>query len=79
MRRRDPRMFPDAAALRQAIESRALKRKLAIKRTAIQKTPHPGTWPHFVASRAAQRDARAIRLLQRPERERGRINEEREL
>jgi hypothetical protein len=46
---------------------------------AIQKTWHPGTWRHFVASRAARRDARAIRLLGRRERERGRISEEREL
>jgi hypothetical protein len=66
-------------ALRQTIETRALKRKLAIQRKAIQKTWHPGTWRHFVASRAAHRDARAIRLLQRRERERGRSNEEREL
>ena len=29
----------------------------------IQKTPHPGTWRHFVATRAAERDARAIQLL----------------
>ena len=58
-------------ALRQAIESRALRRNLANQRKAIQKTPHPGTWRHFVASRAADRDARAIRLLQRRERQRG--------
>jgi len=66
-------------ALRQTIETRALKRKLAIQRKATQKTWHPGTWRHFVASRAAERDARAIRLLQRREREWGRISEEREL
>ena len=40
-------------ALRQTIETRTLKRKLAIQRSAIQKTRHPGTWRHFVASRAA--------------------------
>ena len=39
-------------ALRQTIEARALKRRLTIQRTAIQKTWHPGTWRHFVASRA---------------------------
>ena len=66
-------------ALRQAIESRALKRKLANQRKAIQKSAHPGTWRHFVASRAAQRDLRTVRLLPRRERERGRSDEEREL
>jgi hypothetical protein len=66
-------------ALRQTIETRALKRKLAIQRSAIQKTWHPGTWHHFVATRAAERDARAIRLVQRRERERDRFSEEREL
>ena len=43
----------------------------------IQKTWHPSTWRHFVASRAAQRGARAIRQVQQRERERDR--EEREL
>lgn len=76
---RDRKRLSQQLALRRAIESRALKRKLAVQRKAIQKTPHPGTWRHFVASRAAQRDARAIRILQRPERELGRSNEEREL
>jgi hypothetical protein len=66
-------------ALRQTIETRTLKRKLAIQRSAIQKTWHPGAWRHFVARRAAERDARAIRLLPRRERERGRSDEEREL
>jgi hypothetical protein len=66
-------------ALRQTIETRALKRKLAIQRSAIQKTWHPGTWHHFVATRAAERDARAIRLVQRRERERDRFSDEREL
>jgi hypothetical protein len=41
-------------ALRQTIETRTLKRKLAIQRNAIQKTWHPGTWRRFVASRAAR-------------------------
>jgi hypothetical protein len=76
---RDRKRLSQQLALRQAIESRALKRKLAVQRKAIQKTPHPGTWRHFVASRAAQRDARAIRLRKRRERERGRSGEEREL
>jgi hypothetical protein len=51
----------------------------SLARKAIQKTWHQGTWPHFVASPAAQRDARAIRLVQRRERERDRFSEEREL
>ena len=76
---RDRKRLSQQLGLRQAIESRALKRKLAVQRKAIQKTPHPGTWRHFVASRAAQRDARAIRLRKRRERERGRSGEEREL
>ncbi len=67
---RDRKRLLEQLALRQAIESRALKRTLAAQRRAIQKTPHPGTWRHFVASRAADRDARAIRLLQRRERQR---------
>ncbi|MBW2191328.1 MAG: relaxase/mobilization nuclease domain-containing protein, partial [Deltaproteobacteria bacterium] len=56
--------------LRQTIETRALKQKHATERRGIQQTPHPGTWRHFVASRAAQRDGRAIRLLRRRERQR---------
>jgi hypothetical protein len=43
------------------------------------RTPHPGTWHHFVATRAAERDARAIRLLKSRQRERDRSGEEREL
>jgi hypothetical protein len=61
-------------ALRQGIESRTLKRKLANQRKAIQKSPHPGSWRHFVASRAAHGDARAIRLL--PQRELDRSHED---
>ena len=57
------------------IESWLLKRTLAVQRWAVQKTPHPGSWRHFVASRAAHCDARAIRLLRRRERARGRCNE----
>jgi hypothetical protein len=66
-------------ALRQTIETRALKRKLAIQRKAIQKAWHPGTWRHFVATRAAERDDRAIRLTHRRQRERGGFDQEREL
>jgi hypothetical protein len=64
---------------RQTIETRALKQKHATERRGIQQTLHPGTWRHFVATRAAQRGARATLLLRRRERERGRCNEEREL
>jgi len=67
----DRKRLSQQLALRQAIEARALRRTLANQRKAIQKSPHPGTWRHFVASRAASRDARAIRLLQRRERQRG--------
>lgn len=66
--RRDREQLLQQLALRQAIEARALKRKLAIQRKAIQKIWHPGTWPGFVATRAAERDARAIRLVQQRER-----------
>ncbi len=65
-------------AFRKTMEGRVLKRKLAIQRTAIQKTWHPGTWRHFVASRAAERDARAVRLTRARERNRSRSDEERE-
>ena len=68
---RDRKRLSQQLALRQAIESRTLRRKLASQRKAIQKSPHPGSWRHFVASSAANRDARAIRLLQRRERQRG--------
>jgi hypothetical protein len=67
---RDRKRLSQQLALRQAIESRALRRKLANQRQAIRKSPHPGTWRHFVASRAAHGDARAIRLLPRREQER---------
>jgi hypothetical protein len=67
---RDRKRLSQELALRQAIESRALSRKLANQRKAIQKSPHPGSWRHFVASRAASRDARAIRLVQHREQER---------
>jgi hypothetical protein len=76
---RDRKRLSQQLGLRQAIESRALRRQLAVQRRAIQKTPHPGTWRHFVASRAAHRDTRALRLLRRRDRERGRSDEEREL
>jgi hypothetical protein len=61
---RDRKRLLKQLALRQAIESRALKRKLANQRKAIQKSTHPGTWRHFVAGRDACSDARAIRREQ---------------
>jgi hypothetical protein len=67
---RDRKRLSQQLALRQAIESRTLRRKLANQRKAIQKSPHPGSWRHFVASRASHGDARAIRLLPRREQER---------
>ena len=76
---RDRKRLSQQLALRQVIESRALKRKLAVQRKAIQKTPHPGSWRHFVASRALDRDARAIRLLSRRDRKRDDPEQEREL
>lgn len=63
--------------LRQTIETRALKQKHATQRWGIQKTPHPGTWRHFVASRAARGDGRAVRLLRRRHQERDRSDQER--
>jgi hypothetical protein len=75
----DKKRLTKQLALRQGIDVRNLRRRLAAQRKAIQKTPHPGTWRHFVASRVADRDARAIRLLQRRERDRGRCNEVREV
>jgi hypothetical protein len=66
-------------ALRQAIDARRLRCRLAAQRKAVQKTPHPGSWRHFVATRAAHRDARVIRLVQQRERERDRSSDEREL
>ncbi len=76
---RDRKRLSQQLALRKAMESRALKRKLAVQRKAIQKTPHPGTWRHFLASRAASRDARAIRLVRRREQERSHEDHERGL
>jgi len=76
---RDRKQLLRQLALRQTIETRALKRKLAVQRKAIQKTWHPGTWRHFVATRAVERGARAIRLVQQRERERDRSSDEREL
>ena len=67
----DKKRLRKQLALRQCIDVRNLKRRLAAQRKAIQKTAHPGTWRHFVASRAADRDTRAIQLLQRRERHRG--------
>jgi hypothetical protein len=67
---RDKKRLSQQLAFRQAIESRTLRRKLANQRRTIQKSQHPGSWHHFVASRAAHGDARAIRLLPRREQER---------
>jgi hypothetical protein len=67
---RDRKRLSQQLALRQAIESRTLKRKLANQRKAIQKSPHPGSWRQFVAGRAAHGDAHAIRILPRREQER---------
>jgi len=69
--RQDRQRLSKQLALRQAIDARALRRRLAAQRKAVQKTPHPGSWRHFVASRAAKRDDRAIRLLQRRDQQRG--------
>ena len=63
------RLFKQLAQ-RRTIDSWLLRRKLAKQRRLIQKTPHPGTWRHFVARCAARGDARAIRVVRRPERER---------
>ena len=65
-------------ALRQTIETRTLKRKHAIQRRAIQKTWHPGTWRHFAASHARDRDARAVQLVHRHTRSRDRSDQEKE-
>jgi hypothetical protein len=62
---RDRKRLSQQLVLRQAIESRALKRKLANQRKEIQKSTHPGAWRHFVAGRDACSDARAIRRVQR--------------
>jgi len=75
----DRKRLSQQLSLRQAIDSRALKQRLSRQRKAIHSTTHPGTWRHFVASRARDGDSRAIRLLRRRERERGRSNEERDL
>ena len=75
----DRRRLSQQLTLRQVIETRAVKQKHATQRWAIQRTPHPGTWHHFVATRAAERDARAIRLLKSRQRELDRSSEEREL
>ncbi len=67
---RDRKRLLQQLMLRQTIETRTLRRKLAIQRKSIQKTWHPGTWRHFVASRATERDTRAIHLRNRRERQR---------
>ena len=74
----DRRRLFQQLELRQTIETRALKQKHAIQRGGIQRTPHPGTWRHFVAQRAMERDARAIRLRHQSERSRDRSDRGRE-
>ncbi|NNE18235.1 MAG: relaxase/mobilization nuclease domain-containing protein [Myxococcales bacterium] len=76
---RDRKRLFQQLELRQTIETRALKQKHATQRWGIQKNPQPGTWNHFVATRAAERDARASRLLKSRQRERDRSSQEREL
>jgi hypothetical protein len=75
----DKKRLSQQLSLRQAIDSRTLKHQLTHRREAIDKTKHPGTWRHFVASRAAHGDRRAIRLLHRQEQGRDRSDEERGL
>ena len=75
---RDRKELLRQLTLRQTMETRTLKRKLAIQRKAIQKTWHPGTWRHFVARRVAEREARAVRLIHRHARSRDRSGQERE-
>ena len=65
---RDRRRLSQQLALRQAIESRTLGAESSqFNGRRFRSRPHPGSWRHFVASSAANRDARAIRLLQRRE------------
>lgn len=66
----DKKQVGNQLSLQRSIAKQNLKAKLARERKAIQKTPHPGTWRHFVASRASEGDARAIRVLQRAGRRR---------
>ena len=75
----DKKRLSQQLSLRQAIVSRALKQQLTRQRRAIHKTPHPGTWRHFVATRAGVGDARAIRLLDRQRPTRSRSHEGRGL
>jgi hypothetical protein len=42
----------------------------SLEQARLQRQEAWGGWRHFVASRAASRDARAIRLVQRRDRER---------
>jgi len=73
----DKKRLSQQLSLRQVIDSRALKHQLTRQRRSIHKTPHPGSWRHFVASRAARGDAPAIRLLNRQERERSSWDQDR--
>jgi len=75
----DRKRLSQQLKLRQAVDSRSLKHQLTRQRKAIHKTPHPGTWRHFVARRARVGDARAIRLLDRQRPTRSRSHEGRGL
>ena len=75
----DKKRLSQQLSLRRAIDSRALKHKLTRQREAIHKSTHPGTWRHFVASRARDGDSRAVRLLHRGARSRDRSEEGRGL
>ncbi len=75
----DKKSLSQQLSIRKAIASRALTQQLTRQRKIIQKTMHPGTWRHFVASRANDGDARAVRLLHREARGRDRSEEGREL
>ena len=75
----DKKRLSRQLSLRQAIDSRALRLKLTRQREAIHKSTHPGTWRHFVASRARDGDSRAVRVLHRGTRGRDRSEEGRGL
>jgi hypothetical protein len=75
----DKKRLSRQLSLLQAIDSRALRHKLTRQREAIHKSTHPGTWRHFVASRARDGDSRAVRLLHRGARGRDRSEEGRGL
>lgn len=59
----DKKRLYQQVSFRQSIDHRELKQKLARQRKDVQRSPHPGTWRHFVAQRAREGDVRATRLL----------------